>query len=637
MASHWYLTVFCGAIILRACDAAQEQRSTACGDVNNLYVNLTCSSGQWLHVMSERYSALQPEQDCIDSLNCPHSLHSSGSRLDVSCNGPMSAGGGGVCQEEVKAREVLENCGAGTNKAAVTVRYECLSGTDVVDMCSNFTRTWQRIFEGFDVLAYLATPQFPDTPALRRHCSCQVTGEDLRLWAIEIQLDFPAFLPATNMLTVVAEEKEWQARRTCETCHHFQYVNEALHFPAGDENSTAASVDFRDYNQPGQLAWIEIRNPDEGSGEETAVIIGLIILAIILIAVGVVFGILLWRRYQLANKGGEFQEGGSSAGHTHRGGGAFLSPNYWYNRFRNRQRNRDNHRPLALSGDIPVNNFHNFEGDYSNAALDVSSSRDGGAERNVYDRLGSSSGGQGVYNDSYGSRGHDGAYQTLNNISSNGATETETPGRHSARANPDFQSSDSVGKGPEDPATDRQSSKPKSHDLDHTRASSAGENGDGHDRKQRRKEKFVKHVLAETLEDIKTQREALAASPGLDNGERSGSGKDGDISDHSTSTDQFSSRAQNQSSSQNREKAQYGRDKTYSKSPSTRHGGDAGSSITGEEGTGGGPKDTGGSGHKLMQDIVSTKRDARASVDSAGLPDTSVGAFSEANTVESVV
>ena len=56
--------------------------------------------------------------------------------------------------------------------------YNCLiSGGDMLDMCSNQTRTWTPLFEGMQLFAYLATPTFPNTPALSQHCSCHITGK----------------------------------------------------------------------------------------------------------------------------------------------------------------------------------------------------------------------------------------------------------------------------------------------------------------------------------------------------------------------------------------------------------------------------------------------------------------------------
>ena len=53
--------------------------------------------------------------------------------------------------------------------------YNCLiSGGDMLDMCSNQTRTWTPLFEGMQLFAYLATPTFPQHTSNGGHCLCHI-------------------------------------------------------------------------------------------------------------------------------------------------------------------------------------------------------------------------------------------------------------------------------------------------------------------------------------------------------------------------------------------------------------------------------------------------------------------------------
>ena len=73
----------------------------------------------------------------------------------------------------------------------------------------------------------------------------------------EIQLDVGASPPWSDMLTVsVGDVEMWS---TGQASGHLSYVQEALLVPDSSGEHSQATVSYRDYNQPGQLAWISIQ------------------------------------------------------------------------------------------------------------------------------------------------------------------------------------------------------------------------------------------------------------------------------------------------------------------------------------------------------------------------------------------
>lgn len=124
-----------------------------------------------------------------------------------------------------------------------------------MNMCSNETRSWTPIIEGFEVRkAYLATPFFPNTPALSQLCSCTITGKNIWMRGLEIHLD----AGGVDMLTVSVDGTVmWGTGQTTGQLH---YLQEALLSAGGNISHSQARVTFRDYNMPYQIAWIEIRD-----------------------------------------------------------------------------------------------------------------------------------------------------------------------------------------------------------------------------------------------------------------------------------------------------------------------------------------------------------------------------------------
>ena len=92
-------------------------------------------------------------------------------------------------------------------------------------------------------------------------------GSDLWLQAFEIQLDVGTSPPWPDMLTVhVNGTERWS---TGQSSGHLSYVQEALLAPDDSDGHSQATVSYRDYNQPGQLAWIKIQG--QGSTPESCI------------------------------------------------------------------------------------------------------------------------------------------------------------------------------------------------------------------------------------------------------------------------------------------------------------------------------------------------------------------------------
>lgn len=77
------------------------------------------------------------------------------------------------------------------------------------------------------------------------------------LLGFEIQLDVGTSPPWSDMLTVsVNGTEKWS---TGPSSGHLSYVQEPLLASENGKLHSEATFSYRDYNQPGQLAWIRIQ------------------------------------------------------------------------------------------------------------------------------------------------------------------------------------------------------------------------------------------------------------------------------------------------------------------------------------------------------------------------------------------
>ena len=84
-----------------------------------------------------------------------------------------------------------------------------------------------------------------------------IPGYDLWVLGFEIQLDVGYNPLWSDMLTVSVNGTErWS---TGQSTGHLKYIQEAMLAPENGNKISEALFSYRDYNQPGQLAWMRIQ------------------------------------------------------------------------------------------------------------------------------------------------------------------------------------------------------------------------------------------------------------------------------------------------------------------------------------------------------------------------------------------
>ncbi|XP_071113168.1 uncharacterized protein [Haliotis cracherodii] len=196
MESWWSLAVL--VCLLQVSGGQPVHTVETCTSSPSSSLNLTCETGEMLHVISVQYQNMTPSCESPPGASCVFLQETQADSLYTDCNGVAT------CEMEVQKFWIDTVCGE-TTTYHVVISYECVSDNPV-DVCNNVTHS----SSANDSRLYLVSPNYPHgTSSAADTCTCDVTGGDMNVTVLEYY-----FLPLLGVranLTLTGDATTWES------------------------------------------------------------------------------------------------------------------------------------------------------------------------------------------------------------------------------------------------------------------------------------------------------------------------------------------------------------------------------------------------------------------------------------------